>query len=164
VTIGFFLAGRLRGAWVVPYIASQIGGALLASVAILLLFGGHAHLGATLPAGSVWQSLGLETLLTWMLMFVILCVSTGSKEVGAMAGMAVGGVIALEAMFAGPISGASMNPARSLAPALVSGTLAGVWVYIVGPMLGAALAVPCWRLTRGAAGSTRNTNQPGESL
>ena len=81
-------------------------------------------------------------------MWVVLNVSTGPKEVGVMAGIAVGGVIALEAMFAGPICGASMNPARSLAPAIVSGNLQSVWVYLAAPVLGAVAAVPLWKLIR----------------
>ncbi len=148
VTTGFFLAGRLPARTAVFYMLSQITGAFLASFALLLLFGNRAHLGTTLPFGSPWQSFGLEAILTWLLMFVILCVSTGPKEMGIMAGTAVGGVIALEALFAGPISGASMNPARSIAPAIVSGTLTSLWIYILAPLLGAALAVPCWRITR----------------
>jgi aquaporin Z len=86
--------------------------------------------------------------LTGLLMLVILNVSTGSKETGVTAGIAVGGVIGLEAMFAGPICGASMNPARSLAPAVVSAQVAAVWVYLTAPVLGAALAVPIWKLIR----------------
>jgi len=125
VTLGFCLARRLPARVVVPYVLSQLVGAFIASLALLLLFGNHASLGATNPAGpgwhSLWQSFGLEAILTGILMFVILCVSSGSKEVGTMAGIAIGGVIALEALFAGPICGASMNPARSLAPAVVSG-------------------------------------------
>lgn len=148
VTLGFFLARRLPRRCVFPYIASQLCGALLASFTLLLLFGNHASLGATLPVGSPWQSFGLEAVLTAILMFVILCVSTGSKEVGAMAGIAIGAVIGLEALFAGPISGASMNPARSIAPALVSGDLRFVWVYVAGPILGAAAAIPLWRFIR----------------
>jgi len=148
VTAGFFLAGRLPGRAVIPYMVSQIIGAFFASFLLLLLFGNRAHLGATVPLGSSWQSFGLEAVLTWLLMFVILSVSTGPKEVGVMAGTAIGGVIGLEAMFAGPICGASMNPARSLAPAVVGGTLAGLWIYLIAPLLGAAAAVPCWRLTR----------------
>jgi MIP family channel proteins len=148
VTTGFFLAGRLPGRSAIPYIVSQFIGAFLASFILLMLFGNRAHLGATLPLGSPWQSFALEAVLTWLLMFVILSVSTGPKEVGVIAGTAVGGVIALEAMFAGPICGASMNPARSLAPAVVSGTLTSLWVYLIAPVLGAAAAVPCWRLTR----------------
>jgi aquaporin Z len=149
VTIGFFLSRRLPTRRVLPYVISQLAGAFVASFTLLALFGNHASLGATLPAGSAWQSFGLETVLTGILMFVILCVSTGPKEVGTMAGIAVGGIIALEALFAGPICGASMNPARSLAPALVSGNLRALWVYLAAPILGAAAAVPLWRLTRG---------------
>lgn len=149
VTLGFFFARRFPGRYVLPYIASQLAGAILASLTLLLLFGNHASLGATLPAGSAWQSFGLETLLTVILMFVILCVSTGPKEVGTMAGIAIGGLIALEALFAGPICGASMNPARSLAPALVSGNVHALWVYLTAPLLGVAMAVPLWKATRG---------------
>jgi aquaporin Z len=87
-----------------------------------------------------------------MLMVVILCVSTGSKETGVMAGIAIGGVIGLEAMFAGPISGASMNPARSLAPALLSGNLHLLWLYLIAPMLGSGFAVLVWRTIRGPHG------------
>jgi aquaporin Z len=105
-------------------------------------------LGATIPAGSDFQSFVFETILTAILMFVILRVSQGSKEVGVMAGIAVGGVIALEAMFAGPVCGASMNPARSLAPAIVSGHLTSLWVYLTAPFLGAGIAVPIWAATQ----------------
>jgi aquaporin NIP len=149
VTVGFWLAGRLRGRWVGPYVLSQLTGAILASLLLRAMFSNAAHLGATLPAGSAMQSFVLEAVLTGMLMFVILCVSTGPKEIGVVAGIAIGAVIGLEAMFAGPISGASMNPARSLAPALVSGHLQSVWIYVAGPLIGAAAAIPCWRLTRG---------------
>jgi MIP family channel proteins len=149
VTIGFWAARRLPGRIVIPYIACQIVGALFASLALRGMFGLRADLGATMPLGSAAQSLALEAVLTFFLMFVILCVSTGPREVGVMAGIAVGGVIGLEAMFAGPICGASMNPARSLAPAAVSGNWAHAWLYVAGPVLGALSAVPCWRLTRG---------------
>ena len=83
----------------------------------------------------------LEIVLTLILMFVILCVSTGAKEKGLMAGVAVGGVVALDALFAGPVSGASMNPARSLGPAVVSGDLTHLWIYLTAPLLGAIFAV-----------------------
>jgi len=149
VTFGFYLSGRLQSRVVPGYVMSQIAGAMLASLTLLLLFGNHASLGATLPAGSAWQSFGFEAVLTAILMFVILCVSTGLSEVGTMAGIAIGGVIALEALFAGPISGASMNPARSLAPALASGNLHALWIYLTAPVLGSAGAVPLWQLTRG---------------
>lgn len=144
VTVGFFLARRFGGRCVAPYIICQLAGALAASATLRLLFGNVAHLGATLPAGGAGQSFGLEVILSAILMFVILCVSTGSKEQGLMAGIAVGGVVGLEAMFAGPICGASMNPARSIGPALVSGELRSLWIYIAAPLAGAALAAPVW--------------------
>jgi MIP family channel proteins len=146
VTFGFWLARRFPGRKVAPYIASQIIGALLASVLLRLSLGPHASLGATLPAGSDLQSFTLEIVLTALLMFVVLNVACGSKEQGLMAGIAVGGIVALEAIFAGPITGASMNPARSLAPALVSGNLTSLWLYLVAPTIGAAIAVPIYQL------------------
>ena len=148
VTIGFWFSRRLSGRCVLPYIVAQLIGACAASAALLTMFGNRAALGATLPVGSAWQSFGLEAVLTGLLMFVILNVSTGPKETGIMAGIAVGGVIGFEALFAGPICGASMNPARSLAPALVSGHFASVWVYLIAPVLGAAVAAPLWKAVR----------------
>jgi aquaporin Z len=148
VTLGFLAAKRLPGKLVVPYIASQGAGALLASLLLRLLFPDHATLGATLPAGPAWQSFVLETVLTFLLMFVILQVSTGPKEKGLRAGVAVGSVIALEALFAGPISGASMNPARSLGPALATLTFTHLWVYLLAPPLGALLGVLAHRAIR----------------
>jgi MIP family channel proteins len=141
VTLGFFVARRFEGRWVVPYIAGQCTGAVLASLVLRLLFSAHATLGATRPAGDAMQSFVLEAILSFILMFVILSVSTGPKEKGIMAGIAVGAVIALEALFAGPISGASMNPARSLAPALVSLRLDSLWIYLTAPVLGALASV-----------------------
>jgi len=146
VTLGFVVAGRMEKRLVIPYIVSQSAGAILASTVLKMLFLEHSTLGATLPRGSDWQSFILEILLTMILMVVILCVSSGSKEKGVLAGVAVGSVIALEAMFAGPISGASMNPARSLAPALLSGHMASLWVYLVAPVIGATLAIPIFRV------------------
>jgi aquaporin Z len=137
VTLGFLAARRLEGRWVAPYILSQCAGAILASLTLRAMFPTNATLGATLPAGSALQSFVLEAVLTFLLMFVILSVSTGSKEKGVLAGVAVGSVIALEALFAGPISGASMNPARSLAPALVSLRLDALWLYLTAPVIGA---------------------------
>jgi aquaporin NIP len=142
VTTGFALAGRFSWADVPGYVAAQLAGAFAASALLRLLFPADPTLGATLPAGSAWQSFVLEAVLTFLLMLVILSVSTGAKEKGITAGIAVGAVIALEAMFAGPISGASMNPARSVSPALISGHLEHLWVYLAAPLLGACLAVP----------------------
>ena len=106
------------------------------------LFPDHPTLGATLPMGSASQSFILEVVLTFLLMLVVLSVSTGAKEKGITAGIAIGAIIALEAMFAGPICGASMNPARSLAPAIVSGNMTALWLYLTAPILGALLAIP----------------------
>jgi aquaporin Z len=146
VTLGFFAAGRCGLTTVPGYIASQLLGATAASLLLRFLFPQNATLGITLPAGSVLQSFVLELVLTFILMWVILSVSTGAKEKGITAGIAVGSVIGLEAMFAGPICGASMNPARSLAPALVSLHLQNLWIYLLAPLLGALIAVPVCRL------------------
>lgn len=141
VTLGFWRAGRFSGGEVLPYVISQTLGALVASGTLRLLFPGHATLGATLPAGTVAQSFIMEAILTFILMLVILNVSTGAKEKGITAGIAVGAVIAMEALFAGKVSGASMNPARSLAPALVGGNWQHLWIYLTAPCLGALAAV-----------------------
>ncbi len=124
---------------------AQCLGAILASVTVHLMFPNDTGLGATNPAGSALQSWVMELILTAGLMFVVLSVSTGAREKGITAGIAIGGVVALEALFAGPVSGASMNPARSLGPALVSGRLDSLWIYLTATVAGAALAVPlCW--------------------
>lgn len=149
VTIGFVVAGRFPLRSVAPYVASQAAGAFLASLTLTVMFPEHKTLGATLPAGSNLQSFVMEFLLTLILMFVILSVSTGSKEKGILAGVAVGAVIALEALFAGPVSGASMNPIRSLAPAVVSGNLRAIWIYILAPVAGAVASVVVCRCVHG---------------
>jgi aquaporin Z len=146
-TLAFWLARRFPTRQVVPYIASQAIGALVASLLLRVLFT-HPTLGATIPAGSALQSFVLEVILTALLMFVALSVSTGAQEKGIMAGAAIGAVVALEALFAGPICGASMNPARSLGPALVSGHVDYLWLYLLAPLVGSALAVACCRCTR----------------
>ncbi len=150
VTTAFASAGRFPWREVPGYVLAQVAGALGASGTLRLLFPEHATLGATLPLGSEMQSFVLEAILTFLLMLVILSVSTGAKEKGITAGIAIGAVITLEAMFAGPICGASMNPARSLAPALVSGHLEHLWIYLAAPMLGALAAVPMCCLVREA--------------
>jgi aquaporin NIP len=148
VTIGFWAARRMPSREVPAYLFSQITGAVLASALLRVLFPNDKLLGATLPAGSDMQSFILEAVLTFILMLVILNVSTGAKEKGNTAGIAVGAVIALEAMFAGPICGASMNPARSLAPALVSGHFEHLWIYLTAPPLGACAAMFACRCIR----------------
>lgn len=144
VTIAFTLAKKFRINQVSPYIISQLAGAILASVVLKYLFPTNETLGATLPAGTQLQSFILEFILTFFLMFVIINVATGSKEQGIVAGLAIGSTVLLEAMFAGPISGASMNPARSIAPAIISGHTENLWIYIVATITGAALAIPVW--------------------
>jgi MIP family channel proteins len=144
VTLGFWFSRRLPSTLVLPYIGSQLVGAFVASGLLWAMFT-TSTLGATHPAGSSMQTFALETVLTAMLMFVILSVAAGSQEKGLLAGVAIGGVIAFEAMFAGPISGASMNPARSLAPAVVSGAFADLWIYLVAPVLGASVGALCHR-------------------
>ncbi len=148
VTLGFFVARRFEARLVLPYILSQIIGAVAASVILHFLFPMNVLLGATLPLGSDLQSFVLELILTCILMFVILSVSTGANEKGITAGIAIGGVITLEALFAGPICGASMNPARSLAPALLSWHLEYLWIYLAAPVIGAMVAVVSCRCVR----------------
>jgi aquaporin NIP len=148
VTIGFFASGRFEAKSVLPYIVSQMLGAIGASLLLRLLFMQNLSLGRTAPAGSAMQSFLLELLLTFLLMWVILSVSVGAKEKGITAGIAIGSVIGLEAMFAGPICGASMNPARSFAPAFVSMHFQSLWIYLIAPVCGALLAVPICRLIR----------------
>ena len=141
VTLGFVVARRfpLRDAG--PYVGVQFLGAIAASGCLRMLFPDNDRLGATIPRGTAVQSFVLEFLLTAFLMFVILNSTTGAKEKGLVVGIVVGAVIGLEALFAGPICGASMNPARSFGPAVVSGHLASLWVYLLAPALGAAVAV-----------------------
>ncbi len=140
MTLGFWLSRKLPAKEIIPYIGSQLVGAFAASAVLNVMFT-HPTLGATLPTGSVWQSFTMEFFLTAILMFTVLCVATGSKEKGVLAGVAIGGVITFEALFGGPISGASMNPARSIAPAVVSGSLEHLWIYIAAPIAGAAAGV-----------------------
>lgn len=145
VSIAFTIVGRFPLKRLPGYIISQLTGALLASFTLKFLFPTNELLGATIPAGTALQSFILELILTFFLMLVIMSVAVGSKEQGMFAGLAIGAVVGLEAMFAGPICGASMNPARSIAPAIASGHLEHLWVYITAPVIGAILAVPVWQ-------------------
>jgi aquaporin NIP len=141
VTLGFWAFQRFPGKEVAPYLGSQVAGALLASGLLRVMFPASETLGATLPRDTAWQSFLFEFVLTFLLMLVIIRVSQGAKETRWFAGIAVGGTVGLEALFAGPICGASMNPARSLAPALVSGHLEHLWIYLAAPIAGALLAI-----------------------
>ncbi len=145
VTIAFAVAGKFPTPQVLPYIVAQILGGVLASGILKLLFPDATSLGETLPVGEVLQSFVMEVILTFFLMFVIINVATGSKEVGIMAGLAIGITVLLEAMFAGPITGASMNPARSLAPALINLNFAHLWIYLIAPIVGSVIGIFAWK-------------------
>jgi len=145
VSIAFTVAKRFPLKQLLPYIISQFIGAILASLILKYLFPANQFLGATIPHGSELQSFILELLLTFFLMLVIINVATGSKEQGMFAGLAIGSTVLLEAMFAGPICGASMNPARSLAPAIISGHTVHVWIYLTATVIGAVAAIPLWK-------------------
>jgi aquaporin NIP len=146
VTLAFALFNKFKWKQVLPYVMSQTLGAFAASTLLRLLFPANKLLGATLPSGVWSQTFILEFILTFLLMLVILHVANGSKEQGMFAGLAIGGTVLLEAMFAGPICGASMNPVRSLAPAVVSGHTQYLWVYLTATVFGALSAVPVWKL------------------
>ncbi len=139
VTFAFALTRHFPWTRALGYWTAQIAGALLGA-ALVLTLGRHAHDGATLPSGSQGQAFVWELVLTFFLMLVIMAVATDSRAVGEAAAIAVGGTVGLDAMFGGPVTGASMNPARSIGPALVSGDFHALWVYVVAPPLGAALA------------------------
>ncbi len=148
VTIAFASSGRFPWREVPYYVAGQVLAALLASAMLYALFGPVAGIGSTVPAGAPAQAFVLEVVLTFFLMFVIMSVATDSRAVGQMAGSAIGGTVALCAIFGGPISGASMNPARSLGPALVASDLASVWIYIAAPIIGAIAGAWAYRFVR----------------
>lgn len=146
VTIGFAISKRFSITDVPKYILAQMIGAVLASIVLTFLFPLHENLGATIPAGSAMQSFVLEIILTYFLMLVILMVGQSQEpQINIFTGVVVGATVGLEALFAGPICGASMNPARSLAPSLISGVWTSAWVYVIAPVLGAILATLTWR-------------------
>jgi aquaporin Z len=150
VTVGFAIAKKFSWKEVPKYIFAQSIGAFLACFILLFLFPASETLGSSFPAEGFepYKAFVLELLLTFFLMIVIINVSTGSKEIGTMAGIAIGGVILLEAMFAGPMTKASMNPIRSLAPALVSGNHQHLWLYLTAPFIGSFLAVFSCKLVK----------------
>lgn len=145
VTLGFATAKKFKWKKVPSYISAQFVGAFMAVSVLWVLFPESQSFGHTYPAEGFapYKAFILEFLLTFFLMIVIINVSTGSKEIGTMAGIAVGSVILLEAMFAGPMTKASMNPVRSIAPAIFSGNLKDLWLYIIAPILGAQLSIVC---------------------
>ena len=148
VTLAFWAAKFIAPKEILPYILSQCAGAFTASAILKFLFPATQMLGTTLPSGDPTQSFVMEIILTFFLMIVIIHVAKGSKEQGMFAGIAIGGTIMLDAMFGGPISGASMNPARSLAPAILSGHTEHLWIYLTAPILGAVFAIGIWKLMK----------------
>ena len=158
VTLAFAVAGRFPWREVPAYVAAQTLAAIAASGAILVMIGPEAALGSTVPSTGLAPAMGIEVLLTFFLMFVITSVATDSRASGHLAAVAIGGTVALCALMGGPLTGASMNPARSLGPALISGTFEAQWLYLIGPIAGAVLGaltygfVACGPVTKDAAG------------
>jgi MIP family channel proteins len=148
VTIAFAITRHFPWREVVFYCAAQVLGAILGALTLRYLIGDVAALGMTMPFGSVWQSFGLEMLLSAVLMFVIISVATDTKAVGAPAALAIGFTIALDALWGGPFSGASMNPARSLGPALVAGVWDHQWIYVIAPVIGTTLGALAYQSIR----------------
>lgn len=148
VTLALAVLGLFEWRQVAPYVLAQCAGAILGSLLLHVLFPDNAGLGGTNPSGSAQQSWVMELVMTFFLMLTVLLTTQGRKETGHLAGLVIGGVVLLEALFAGPVSGASMNPARSLGPALVSGVMAHVWIYLTATVVGALLAAGTWRVLR----------------
>jgi MIP family channel proteins len=148
VSFAFALTRHFSWTRLLGYWAAQVSGALIAAAILRGSLGSRAHVGATLPAGSQGQAFLWEVVLTFFLMFVIMSVATDTRAVGEAAAIAIGGTVGLDAMFGGPVTGASMNPARSIGPALVSGDVHALWVYIAAPLLGAAAGGVAYQLLR----------------
>lgn len=137
VTLAFATVRHFPWIHVPVYLGAQIIAGIVAAFALRLIFGNVAEIGATLPAQTAMQSFALEIIITYILMFVVSAVATDTRAIGELAGLAVGSTVGLNAVFAGPISGASMNPARSIGPAVAASNFRGLWLYIVGPIVGA---------------------------
>lgn len=150
VTVAFTLTRHFPAREALGYIAAQLTGATLAALCLLAVWTDKpAQLGTTHPSVGAGSALVYELLLTAFLMFVIMAVATDTRAAGAAAAIAIGGVIGLDAIFGGPVTGASMNPARSFGPALVSGHWHDLWIYVAGPVLGAAIGGAAYQLVRG---------------
>ena len=149
VTFAFALSRHFPWPRAIAYWCAQFLGALAAAALLRGSLGNLAHVGATLPSGSQGQSFLWELVLSFFLMFVVMAVATDTRAVGEAAAIAIGGTIGLDAMFGGPISGASMNPMRSLGPALVSGDLHALWLYILAPTVGTSLGALAYKFVRG---------------
>jgi aquaporin NIP len=150
VTVAFAVTRHFPGREAVAYVAAQITGAIVAALLLVAIWPSQPEaLGATLPSVGAGSAFVYEVVLSAFLMFVIIAVATDTRAVGAAAAIAIGGTVGLDALFGGPITGASMNPARSLGPALVSGELHDLWIYMLAPVVGAALGALAYQLVRG---------------
>jgi MIP family channel proteins len=149
VTFSFALARHFPRRLIVPYWAAQLAGAVIAAAVLRGSLGNVAHVGSTYPSGTSGQAFLWESVLSFFLMFVIMAVATDARAVGEAAAIAIGGTVGLDAMFGGPVTGASMNPARSLGPGVVSGELRGIWIYLLAPVAGAAIAALTYAFVRG---------------
>jgi len=149
VTFAFAVTRHFPWRRAVAYWCAQLVGAVAAAALLRASLGNVAHVGATLPSGSQGQSFVWELVMSAFLMFVVLAVATDTRAVGEAAAIAIGGTIGLDAMFGGPVSGASMNPMRSLGPALVSGDLHALWLYLVAPVVGASAGGLAYQFVRG---------------
>ena len=149
VTVAFTLTRHFPVRDAMAYALAQLAGATAAALVLLAAWGSKpAKLGATVPSVGSGTAVLYEILLTAFLMFVIIAVATDTRAVGAGAALAIGGTVGLDALFGGPITGASMNPARSFGPALASGTWTQFWIYLVGPLVGAALGAFAYQFIR----------------
>jgi MIP family channel proteins len=152
VTVAFTLTRHFPAREAIAYVGAQLLGAVAAALVLLAVWPGQpADLGATLPSVGVGSAVVYEAVLTAFLMFVIMAVATDARAVGSAAAIAIGATVGLDALFGGPVTGASMNPARSFGPALVSGTWTDFWIYLVGPLAGAALGALAYQRVRGAS-------------
>lgn len=163
VTVGLAATGRFPTAMVPLYIGAQLAGAFIASLLVLAIHGNETNLGTTLPSGSDLQSFFLEIVLTFLLVFVICGTATDDRAIPGTAGLAIGGTLLLCAMFGGQVSGGSLNPARSLAPAVVSGTWDALWVYLTAPFIGGLLGAFAYAAVRGDPSSVQSVRE-GESV
>ena len=163
VTFAFALSRHFPWGRAIAYWGAQLTGALAAAALLRASLGNIADVGATLPSGSQGQSFLWELVLTFFLMFVIMAVATDTRAVGEAAAIAIGGTVGLDAMFGGPISGASMNPARSIGPALVSGNLHALWLYVLAPIVGASLAAMTYQFVRGEQAQPAPVSEAAEA-
>ena len=162
VTFSFAMARHFPRRQVIPYWGAQLAGALIAATVLRGSLGNIAHIGATYPSGSDGQAFLWETVLSFFLMFVIMAVATDTRAVGEAAAIAIGATVGMDAMFGGPITGASMNPARSLGPGIVAGDLHSIWIYLFAPIVGASIAALTYNYIR-ADLPVSNPDDPGEA-